>query len=119
MKFCVAGTFWVKRHLDVVLKVLQVVGESFFYKTCRYLFNRKTHWKNDCFINEGEKKIKNIEISKFENFGNLKRTSRSFKVSNWDILEFRSQEFEIRSFSFLNSLYYGTLNPKKQNYQIR
>ena len=27
--------------------------------------------------------------------------------------------FEIRSFSFLNSLDYGTLNPKNQNYQIR
>ena len=36
------------------------------------------------------------------------RTSRSFKVSNWDILEFRSQ-FEIRTFIFLNTLDYGTL----------
>ena len=38
MIFCVARTFWVERHLDVVLKVLQVVGSKFiFYKTCRYL----------------------------------------------------------------------------------
>ena len=37
-----------------------------------------------------------------------KRTSRSFKVSNWDILEFRSQ-FEIRTFIFLITLDYGAL----------
>ena len=38
MKFCVAWTFWVERHLDVVLEVLQVVGPNlFFYETCRYL----------------------------------------------------------------------------------
>ena len=47
------------------------------------------------------------------------RTSGSFKVSNWDILELRSQKLEIRSFSFLNSLNYGTLNQKNQNYQIK
>ena len=29
MKFCVARTFWVERHLDVVLQVLQVVGSKF------------------------------------------------------------------------------------------
>ena len=44
---------------------------------------------------------------------NKTRTSGSFKVSNWDILEPRSQKFEIRSFSFLNSLDNRTLNPKK------
>ena len=38
----------------------------------------------------------------------LTRTSRSFKVSNWDILEFRSQ-FEIRTFISLNTLDYRTL----------
>ena len=27
-KFCVARTFWVERHLDVVLEVLQVVGSK-------------------------------------------------------------------------------------------
>ena len=38
MKFCVARTFWVECHLDVVLEVLQVVGSKFlFYKTCRDL----------------------------------------------------------------------------------
>ena len=44
MKFCVARTSWVERHLDVVLKVLQVVGSKFiFYETCRYLpFERFT-----------------------------------------------------------------------------
>ena len=31
----------------------------------------------------------------------------------------RSKKFEIRSFSFLIILEYGTLNPKKQNYKIR
>ena len=41
-----------------------------------------------------------------------KRTSRSFKVSNWDILEFRSQ-FEIRTFISLNTLDYGTLINKE------
>ena len=40
------------------------------------------------------------------------RTSRSFKVSNWDILEFRSQS-EIRTFIFLNTLDYGTLINKE------
>ena len=33
-------------------------------------------------------------------------------VSNWDILEFRSQ-FEIRTFTFLNTLDYGTLINKE------
>ena len=47
------------------------------------------------------------------------RTSGSFKDSIWDILELRSQKLEIRSFSFLNSLNYGTLNQKNQNYQIK
>ena len=38
MKFCLAQTFWVERHLDVVLDVLQVVGSKFlFFKTCREL----------------------------------------------------------------------------------
>ena len=38
MKFCVAQTFWVERHLDVVLEVLQVVESKFpFYKTYKYL----------------------------------------------------------------------------------
>ena len=38
MKFFVAQTFWVERHLDVVLEVLQVVGSNFlFHETCRYL----------------------------------------------------------------------------------
>ena len=32
MKFCVAQTFWVERHLDVVLEVLQVVGSKKFMK---------------------------------------------------------------------------------------
>ena len=59
VNFCVARTLWVKRHLDVVLEVLQVVGSKFlFYKTCRYL-----PWKK-----------RNIEVSKNFNFGNLKRT---------------------------------------------
>ena len=40
------------------------------------------------------------------------RTSRSFKVSNWDILELRSQ-FEIRTFIFQNTLDYGTLINKE------
>ena len=29
MKFCVARTFWVERHLDFVLEVLQMVGSKF------------------------------------------------------------------------------------------
>ena len=41
------------------------------------------------------------------------RTSGSFKVSNWDILEHWSQKFEIR---FSKCLDYGNLNPKKQNF---
>ena len=37
-KFCVAQTFFVERHLDVVLEVLQVVGSKYlFSETCRYL----------------------------------------------------------------------------------
>ena len=44
MKFCVAQFFCIKRHLDVVLEVLQVVGSKFlFYKTCRCL-HWKIHW---------------------------------------------------------------------------
>ena len=51
MKFCVARTFWVERHLDVVLEVLQVVGSKLVG-----IYHRKTHWKNydDCLINEGD-----------------------------------------------------------------
>ena len=49
----------------------------------------------------------------------LTRTSGSFKISKWDILEFRTQKCQIRSFRFLNSLDYRTLNPKIQNYQIK
>ena len=42
MKFWVARTFWVERHLDVVLEVFQVVGSKFlFYKTYRYLLTEK------------------------------------------------------------------------------
>ena len=37
------------------------------------------------------------------------RTSGSLKVSNWDIFEHWSLEFEKRSLSFLNSLYKGTI----------
>ena len=38
MKFCEARTFWVERHLDVDLEVLQVIGSKFlFFKTCREL----------------------------------------------------------------------------------
>ena len=37
MKFCVARTFLVERHLDVVLEVLRWLDQNFFYKTCRYL----------------------------------------------------------------------------------
>ena len=40
------------------------------------------------------------------------RTSRSFKVSNWDILKFKGH-FEIRIFIFLNTLNYGTLINKE------
>ena len=43
---------------------------------------------------------------------NKTRTSRSFKVSNWVILEFKSQ-FEIRTFIYLNTLDYGTLINKE------
>ena len=40
-------------------------------------------------------------------------------MSNWDILELRSQKFEIISFSsFLNSLVYGALNPKNYKKKI-
>ena len=53
MKFCVVRTFWVERHLDVVLEVLQVVGLKFlFFKTCREL------------PLEDLKKKRNIEVSK-------------------------------------------------------
>ena len=57
------------------------------------------------------------EIFNFLNFGKKEkrkktRTSRSFKVSNWDILELRSQ-FEMRTFIFLNTLDYGTLIKKE------
>ena len=39
MKFCVAQFFFVERHLDVVLEVLQKFKwiKISFYKTCRYL----------------------------------------------------------------------------------
>ena len=38
LKFYVAQTFFVERHLDGVLEVLQWVGSKFlFYETCRYL----------------------------------------------------------------------------------
>ena len=37
MKFCVARTFWVEHHLDVVLEVLQVVGSKPGSEACRYL----------------------------------------------------------------------------------
>ena len=54
MKFCVVRTFWVERHLDVVLEVLQVVGLKFlFFKTCRELP-----------LEELEEKKRNIEVSK-------------------------------------------------------
>ena len=39
MKFYVDQTFWVERHLGVVLKVLLVVGSKKNCKTCR-LYNR-------------------------------------------------------------------------------
>ena len=56
------------------------------------------------FGKEKEKKKKrNIELI---------RTSRSFKVSIWDILEFRSQ-FEIRTCIFIITLDYGTLINKE------
>ena len=38
MKFSVAQTFFVKRHLNVVLEDLQVVGSKLLFdETCRYL----------------------------------------------------------------------------------
>ena len=38
MIFCVVQPFWVERHLDVVLEVLQMVRSKFLlYETCRYL----------------------------------------------------------------------------------
>ena len=42
MKFCVAQTFWVERHLDVVLEVLQVDGSK---KKSRLvdIYHRKIH----------------------------------------------------------------------------
>ena len=110
MKFCLARTFWVELHLGVILEVLQMVGSKFiFYKTCRYLP-----------IGRFTEKIRMIKLlrRRYLTFSTLDkkkkktRTSRSFKVSNWDILEFRSQKFEIRTFRFLNSMEYGTLNPK-------
>ena len=36
MKFCVAQTFWVERHLDVVLEVLQVVGSIYHIWKTKY-----------------------------------------------------------------------------------
>ena len=38
MKFCVAQTFFVERHLDVVLEVHQVVGSKFLFNE---RFNKK------------------------------------------------------------------------------
>ena len=60
-------------------------------------------------------------ISRFFFFFYLSQTgtSGSFKVSNSDVLELRSQKLKTRSFSFLNNLDYGTLNVKKQNSQKR
>ena len=47
MKFCVARTFLVERHLDVVLEVPLVVGSKLiFYKTCRYIKSRMIAFKN-------------------------------------------------------------------------
>ena len=41
------------------------------------------------------------------------RTSGSLKVSNWDILEIRSQKSEIRPLVSNQFKYKGTLNQKK------
>ena len=111
MKFCVARTFLVERHLDVVLEVLQVVGSKFlFYKIC---------W--DLPLEDSQKKLRWLlhKWGRYLTFWTLEkrkekktRTSRSYKVSNWDILEFRSQ-FEIRTFIFLITLDYGTLINKE------
>ena len=42
-------------------------------------------------------------------------TSRNFKVSNWDILEFRRQKFEIRT---KISKYFGLRNPEPKNTEL-
>ena len=104
MKFCVTRTFWIERHLDFVLEVLKVVGSKFlFYKTCRYLP-----------LEDSLKKWRLLyKWGRYLTFWTLeKETSRSYKVSNWDVLEFRSR-FEFRTFIFLNTLDYGTLINKE------
>ena len=65
MKFCVARTFWVERHLDVVLQVLQVVGLKFlFYKTCRdlpwlrWLLHKWGRYLTSWTLNKKKKKIR-------------------------------------------------------------
>ena len=111
MIFCVARTFCFKRHLDVVLEVLQRwLDKSFLFTKLVDIYHRKTHWikiKNDCFINEGD-----IQLFELWKKKKKKQELQEVLVSNWDILEFRSQ-FEIRTFIFLNTLDYGTLINKE------
>ena len=75
MKICVARTFLVERHLDVVLEVLQVVqGSKFlFYKIC---------W--DLPLEDSLKKLRWLlqkmrEIFKFLNFGKKKKKKKKKK----------------------------------------
>ena len=56
-----------------------------------------------------------LHYSKNEEKYKKTRTSRSFKVSNWDILELRSQ-FEIRTFFISN--YFGLWNIDKQRNRV-
>ena len=57
MKFCVARTFWVERHLDVVQKLVEI-------------YHRMIYGKNydDCFINEVGIKLFKLWKRKIKNF---------------------------------------------------
>ena len=78
MHFCLARTFWVERHLDVVLEVLQVVGSKLlFYNTCKYL--KWAHspkklgwllykWRRYLIFLNLKKKKRIIEVSKYKRY---------------------------------------------------
>ena len=95
MKFCVARTFWVERHLDVVLEVLQVGSKFLFYKTCRDLpledSLKKLWWllkkwgRYLTFWTLEKKEKRNIEVSKFFNFGKLKKQKKQQKKRNIEV----------------------------------
>ena len=45
MKYCVDQTLWVEHHLDVVLKVLQVVWSKFIFTKLLDTYHWKIRWK--------------------------------------------------------------------------